>query len=124
MPNITFTNNSISGRDYRAKGLHIEIPGYSRVTKYVSDDIADKVLSDLRRTNPAIQVSIDPVDPVDLLVAEDSQPEELDTIEVEKPAKIGRKGKKRKPFKRQKTPYVLENLSDASGVTVQEGIEG
>lgn len=130
MSNIKFINNSISGRDYRAKGVHIVIPGYSDVTINVPDKIADKVMADIRRTSPAIQAMLvrDP-GPNQLDCQDDEDKEAVEATEIDEgddksefPFPTRRQGRGRgKKTKKQYPSKARE--SEVSVVTVEEVTE-
>ncbi len=84
---VTFKNNSISGRDYRVKGLHIEIPGLTEITREIPEKIVETVTTLIRRTSPAIQISIQESGDVDIVdEAEESVEEE--SVESEQEGEV------------------------------------
>jgi hypothetical protein len=131
---VTFTNNSVSGRDYRAKGFHVEIPGNSTVTKNVPDGIVDKVVAALKRTSPAIQVIVHDVEPAsvpaqDVAGSEEAAEEEAanpveDTETPESPPEPAKKRRGRGRRKAKRQPKAQDEPSESAEVTVQEVIEG
>jgi hypothetical protein len=135
MPKLILRNNSVSGRDYRAKGIHVEIPGNSTVSVTVAADIAEKVVADIRRKSPAIRAEIidDPVEADaeatdSVVMGEEDSPVDEDLTVVEPHSAKHKRGKaKRKPTKRQRpgteTVSIVEMVPNASEVTVEEVIE-
>lgn len=131
---LTFKNNSVSGRDYRATGVHIEIPAYTEVVVSVAAEIAEKIVADIRRKSPAIHVSISETETVDE-VELDVDEAELD-VDISNPVdktptrRRGGRKPKRKPNKQQKPSVIRETVEElidsvpnSSDVTVQEVIE-
>ena len=59
---IKLENFSSNGRDFRAKGIHIYIPGQSIGEKAIEAEIPpkslDEIVSILQRTAPAIKVTV------------------------------------------------------------------
>ena len=62
-------NHSVSGKDYRAKGVHVYIPGLAvngkAVRVEVPETAVDRLIEELRKTAPAVKVHIEkPVEQV------------------------------------------------------------
>lgn len=59
MPKTTtliFRNASVSGRDYRAKGVHILVPGHGEVSKPVPTEMVEKIKANFRKSAPYITI--------------------------------------------------------------------
>jgi hypothetical protein len=131
---LTFKNNSVSGRDYRATGVHIEIPAYTEVVVSVAAEIAEKIVADIRRKSPAIHVSISDPETVD--EAELDVDEAELNVDIANPVdktptrRRGGRKPKRKSSKMQKLSTIQEpiddivhNVPNSSEVDVHEMIE-
>jgi hypothetical protein len=96
---LMIENHSVSGKDYRAKGVHVYIPGLAvNLRVEVPETAVDRLIEELKKTAPAIKVSIGkPVKQVDAPEKDNGAlDEEIDT--KSKPTNKPRKkagGKKR-----------------------------
>lgn len=141
---LIFQNPSVNGRDYRAKGLHILVPGQGEIEKDVPAEMVQKVKADFKRTAPYIQISEaeakspepkkEPEAPkVEEKVEDppaDPEPEKLDetakaetkadTTENQKPKSKSKKGNKKKAKKNEPSNAQNAGISDFASTFVKE----